>query len=83
MEPAKTPVKIMNAERYVINTNVVRVFDKHERKYVSGTGYEALFENVFVGWYMALEGSHEALFMGMIKPTWKPGDKIKITLEKV
>lgn len=83
MEPAKVPVKIMNAERYVINTRVVRVFCHTERVYVSGSGPETVFTKKEIGWFMALEGSYEALYMGKIEPTWKPGDTVKITLEKI
>lgn len=35
------------------------------------------------GWYMHLEGSHEAIYVGETDNGWKVGDEIRITFEKV
>lgn len=68
--------------KYVIDTRVVGVHNKTAKIWVSGFGDAAIFEDRNCGWFLHLEGSHEAIFMGIEKPELKEGDKIKITIEK-
>lgn len=68
---------------YVLTTQVSRVFEHREKKHISGSGDNAMFETVSKGWYMAMEDSYEALYLGEEKPNWNPGDKVKITLERL
>lgn len=35
------------------------------------------------GWFIALDGSHERIFIGQDKPNIQKGDTIKITMEKI
>lgn len=35
------------------------------------------------GWYMLLEGSWEKLYVGMDKPDFAVGDRVKLTIEKM
>lgn len=35
------------------------------------------------GWFIALDGSHERIFIGQDKPDIQKGDTIKITMEKI
>ena len=79
MEPVKTPLKI----NYAIHTKVKRVWEEKEKKWLRGFGDDALYEATSKGWFIAFEGSYEALFFGHDEPSFKPGDAIKITFEKV
>lgn len=75
MESAQTKISI-----------TTRVFDLRERTkpvYQGGTGSEALFKDVSLGWFAVFQGSHEALYVGETKPDWDVGDNVKITFERV
>lgn len=69
--------------RWVINSKVTDIREESSREYVKGIGNEAIFKEVSKGWFLYLEGSHEALHVGMEKPELEKGDRVKITLEKV
>lgn len=73
----------MTSTRYTIPTRAVDVFEKTDRVYASGLGDKANFVEVSRGWFVLLEGSWEALYLGPEKPGLVAGDKVKITLEKV
>lgn len=77
MESAKTKIKI----GYTIQTKVVRVWEHFQDKHISGVGPEAVFAKIFNGWYVAFEGSYEALYFGMEEPDFKVGDLINIRFE--
>lgn len=77
MESLKTKVK------YTIETTVLSVKEAKQRNWVSGTGADAQFEEASKGWYVHLDGSFEGLYLGVEKPELNPGDKIRITLEKI
>lgn len=70
--------------RYVINSKVLSVEESFTPAYVigSGIGKDAKFVNQSQGWFIFLEGSYEALYLGKEKPGIEPGDVVKITLEK-
>lgn len=36
-----------------------------------------------IGYFLALEGSHESIFLGTEKPTISSGARVKITIEEV
>lgn len=69
--------------RYVINSKVANIEEHKVPCYISGFGDTALFHEVSRGWFLYLEGSHEALHVGMEKPELVKGDRVRITLEKV
>lgn len=75
MEPAQTKV--------VFFSKVIATFEKLQPIWLGGVGDNAKFEDKPLGWFVHLQGSFEALHVGMEEPTLKPGDKVKITLEKV
>lgn len=79
MESAKTKIKI----NYTIRTKVSRVWEHFQDQYLRGVGKDAVFTKVFMGWYVAFEGSYEALFFGKEQPDLKVGDKVEIKFEKV
>lgn len=68
--------------KYIIETMVTGLLNKSKKKYVSGIGKNAVFDDEPLGWFLHLEGSHEVIFMGIEKPELKDGDKIRITIEK-
>lgn len=78
----------MNRTRYVFETEVVRVF-RHEpvvRAFkVHHEDEPDTVEQVTqdLGWFVALDGSREALGLGPDKPDLAPGDKMRVSLEKV
>jgi hypothetical protein len=68
--------------RYVTYTKVTEVTFRQRQSYKDGVGAAATFEEIPLGWFVYMEGSYEALHVGMDKPDLEPGDKIKITVEK-
>lgn len=68
---------------YTVMTRVVRVFKRIEKVWVSGKGQDAKFREIDKGWYVAFEGSYEALHFGYEDPGFKESDRVKITFEKV
>lgn len=77
MEPAQAKVK------YIFETTVLSIKQAKQKNWVSGTGENAKFEEVSMGWYVHLDGSFEGLYLGVEKPELNPGDEIRITLEKI
>jgi hypothetical protein len=75
MESIKTKI--------VIYSYANKVEQKKQKLWVSGTGSDAVFKEVLCGWFLHLDGSHEAICIGDSNHNFNPGDKIKITLEKV
>lgn len=75
--------------RFVFETEVVRVFHheplKSARKVKDPEGGPDTVEHVTEdqGWFVALRGSWEALGLGFDKPDLAPGDKMRVSLEKV
>lgn len=70
-------------ERFVIETKVKRLenVERQIRSFIKDNNTITERENM--GWYVQFEGSWESLSLGMEKPAWTPGDKIKITMERI
>lgn len=68
---------------YTIQSRVVRVFEHIEKQHVNGIGKDATFSEVSRGWFIAFEGSYEALFFDDTKPDFEEGDLVKITFAHV
>ena len=79
MESAKEQVKI----NYVFNARIMNLAERFKPVYQGGTGKEAYFKDVSIGWYMHLQGSFEAIYIGLEKPNLQAGQLIKITMEPV
>jgi hypothetical protein len=62
---------------------VRRCEERKIRQWISGFGNQAVFNDVSQGWYMSLDGSHEAIFVGMTKPDIQVGDYVGVTMEKI
>jgi hypothetical protein len=84
-KPALQPVTVLRpaGQSYSYYTRVTRVWEHKERDHAGGTGADALFTERNLGWFLAMEGSYEALPLGPTKPTLEVGDKILVTIEKV
>jgi hypothetical protein len=74
---------IMPKTNYVVMATVKAV---HEGTEVVGVGFEGghvQFARRSCGWYVNFEHSHEALYLGDEKPALEPGDRVKITFERL
>ena len=60
---------------------LIRRLDK--RVYLGGSGETAQFGADDMGYFVLLEGSHEAIHVGFEKPEFRIGDRIKVTMETV
>ena len=69
--------------RYIFVSCITSIEEHIVPCYISGIGDDAKFQDISKGWFLYLEGSHEALHVGMEKPELVKGDRVKITLEKV
>ena len=67
----------------VVLSEIVRIELRKQKRWVSGLGDKAIFQDHPLGYFMVLDGSHEAIFIGHDEPTFTQGDKIKITFERV
>jgi len=68
--------------RIVVHSTVVSIFKRIDRQWVSGVGPNATFKEIELGFYLHLQGSHEAIYVGFERPEFDVGDKIKITIER-
>lgn len=68
--------------RYIIPTNVRRVYQHKHKKWVGGHGDEAKFIEIPEGWFVVFNDSFEALHVGSDKPDLEVGDRVIITIEK-
>lgn len=64
-------------------SRIVSITRREKLVYLDGFGENARFIGVDRGYFMLLEGSHEALHVGFEMPDFRVGDRIKITMEKV
>lgn len=67
---------------YTIHSRVVNTFEKKTPQYRGGIGSEAAFVDVSRGWFVHLEGSWEALYLGQDKPDLAAGDEVVIQIRK-
>ena len=62
----------------------VKLVKKLERRvYLGGSGESAKFGADDMGYFVLLEGSHEAIHVGFEMPEFRTGDRIKVTMETV
>ena len=69
--------------RIAFYSKVVSIESHIKEVYVHGVGEGARFRHDNLGYFMLLEGSYEALHIGFDAPTFRVGDRVKITIEKV
>lgn len=63
-----------------IKAKVTSVVERFHRIYTGGIGAEASFEEASLGWFIIMEGSWEALYVGTTKPRVKVGDTATIRI---
>lgn len=68
--------------RFVMVDVVRRVEEKIARKWVSGTGGEAVFAPDSQGWWAVFESCPASMYLGTAKPGLAAGDRVRIVLEK-
>ncbi len=72
-----------NSLYYTIpNVRVVEVREYFTERHRAGFGKDATFVKVSLGWFIQIEGSHEALYLGREKPLIETGDRVSITIRK-
>lgn len=59
---------------------VIAIEEKFKQRWLGGIGHVAEFAHDSMGWYVSLEGSYEALFVGTTKPNIKLGDHAEIRI---
>lgn len=64
------------------NVRVVGCQEHFTDVYKAGWGKDAVFSKVSLGWFLLLEGSHEALYLGRDQPALASGDCVSITIQK-
>ncbi len=67
---------------YKINGLVASVKEHTKSVYMSGFGKDAVFIEESLGWFLHLNGSHEALYLGKVKPNLNRGDIVSIIIQK-
>lgn len=75
-----------SAQAKVVHTffsHVHAVEEKFNKLWVCGVGENAVFKDVSRGWFVLYTNSWEWLYIGTEKPSFKVGDRVKITQEKV
>ena len=75
MEPTQEPLVVQFVAR------VIAVNEKKYKQWLGGVGKEATFNEISLGWFVSLEGSHESLFIGFLKPSIRIGSMAIITIE--
>jgi len=79
----ESPARSLIRFNYTVATQVKRVWERIEKVHLHGAGLEAVFQDQSFGWYVAFDGSYEALYFGPTKPDFNVGDKIKISFERI
>lgn len=69
--------------RYVYFRTIRSVEERVAKRWISGVGENAKFENSSRGWYALFVEEPSALFLGNEKPAMMAGDKMRITAEVV
>lgn len=69
--------------KYVVFSHILSIEKHIQKKWIGGVGDNAKFNDVDGGYYMWLDGSHEAIFIGHEEPVLNAGDRIRVTFERV
>lgn len=68
--------------RFVYKARCTNVHELKKRKYISGSGADAVFGTENAGWYITV-GGEICLYVGMEKPDVVVGQELILTLEGV
>jgi hypothetical protein len=62
-------------------TKVIKLEERTRQIWVSGFGENAVFRSINLGWFMHLDGSREALYVGEFKPLdLGVGDEVLVSI---
>jgi hypothetical protein len=87
--PAATPKMVkrlsQTGERAVIrfNSKIEKLEQRSYKVWIKGHGRDAVFEDIPIGWFMHIQGSGEALYVGDSKPDMNVGDAVVLSISKV
>lgn len=70
------------AIKYIFRAIVLKVEERFNKAHVSGSGPDALFNDISIGWWVTLSGSRNAQFFGMAPIDLKVGDAVETTVMK-
>lgn len=66
---------------YRFPCTITDVFERKEKRHLSGAGDATVFETVSAGWYLQLDGLI-SIYVGVAKPEVARGDKLIMKLER-
>lgn len=69
--------------KYVMEDVVKEVKEKVARKWIRGSGNDAVFEDDSEGWYAVFRSCPASVHLGPELPDLKAGDRVRLTLEKM
>ena len=69
--------------KYIVETTIVSIERRERKVWAHGKGEFTVFRNVDLGFFMLLEGSHESIHIGFDQPVFRPGDRIRISFERI
>lgn len=67
-------------ETLCFSAKVQSVKENLSKKWIGGFGETARFDEVSKGWFVCLEGSHEAIYAGPSKPNIQVGDLANVSI---
>lgn len=70
--------------KYSFYTTVMKVFNHHQVVRVdksSTPGADPVAHTEDRGWFVHLNGSYEAIYLGESAPAMKAGDRVRVTIE--
>ncbi len=68
--------------KYVMRDTIIKVEERVAKKWVRGSGNDAVFEDNSEGWYAVFRSCPASMHLGTDEPELKAGDRVRLTLEK-
>ena len=69
--------------KFVMVDRIAKVEEKIARRWMHGSGNDAVFEQDSHGWWAVFESCPASMYLGTTKPALAAGDSVRIILEKV
>lgn len=67
---------------YCFEGRVKAVEERFEKRWLSGSGNDAKFEEASIGWWVIFEGWPASMRFGATKPDFEVGDIIDLTAQR-
>lgn len=71
------------SDKFVMVDRVRKIDHKVAKRWVSGTGDKAVFEEGSDGYWAVFESCPASIYLGTAPPKLAAGDAVRLTLEKV